>query len=63
MVALQYSTSTPVNTCWLFSHIKMKVFLTEQQEINNRIATIEFQLCTESVPLKEAGRYVRGKYS
>ncbi|CAE7333339.1 unnamed protein product [Symbiodinium sp. CCMP2592] len=33
--------------------MKKTVGFTSQQEINNRIATIEFQLCTESVPLKE----------
>ena len=31
-----------------------------EQEIDNRIASIEFQLCTESVPLKDGPRGTDG---
>jgi len=35
------------------NNVRRTTGFTHQQEIDNRIASIEFQLCTESVPLKE----------
>jgi len=35
------------------NNMKKSIGFSSEQEIDNRIASIEFQLCTESVPLKE----------